>query len=86
LSDFVDALMTRDESLLANARQNLVDAMGIEGMLEASGVAGNFQRMVRIADCIGIPVDDARLEATAPVREALGLNEFHSAQNTFKKQ
>jgi len=55
-------------------------------MLEASGVAGNFQRMVRIADCIGIPVDDARLEATAPVREALGLNEFHSAQNTFKKQ
>lgn len=77
--------MTRDEALLAVARQALVDAIGVEGMLEASGVAGNFQRMVRIADCIGIPVDAARIEDTAPVREALGLNDFHSAQNTFNK-
>ena len=55
------------------------------GATPVAAVAGNFQRMVRIADCIGIPFDESRMEMTAGVREELKLNEFQSAENTFKR-
>lgn len=84
LSGFVDAFMSRNDDQLAAARDTLAANMGAEGMVEAAAVAGNFQRMVRIADCIGIPIDAPRLEMTAEVREQLGINDFHSAQNTFR--
>jgi hypothetical protein len=84
LNNFVDAFMSHDDARLNPARQALVDTMGAAGMVEAAAVAGNFQRMVRIADCIGIPVDESRMEITAGIREELKLNEFQSAKNTFK--
>lgn len=84
LVKFVDAFMTRDPEILSQAREDLCQSMGPAGMVDAAAVAGNFQRMVRIADCIGIPVDESRMEMTAGLREELHLNEFHSAENTFK--
>jgi hypothetical protein len=85
LNNFVDGFMSHDEAQLSQAREVLVDAMGAAGMVEAAAVAGNFQRMVRIADSIGIPIDEARLELSTGLREELGLNEFHSAQNTLNR-
>lgn len=85
LSDFVDAFMARDSDQLAKARQRLADSMGPEGMIEAAAVAGNFQRMVRIADSIGIPVDEPRAEAAAGLGQQLGLSSFQSAQNTLNR-
>lgn len=84
LNAFVDAFMSHDSEQLGQARELLIGTLGVAGMVEAAAVAGNFQRMVRIADCIGIPVDESRFQASEGVREALGLNEFQSAQNTFK--
>ena len=84
LNAFVDAFMNHDPGELNKAREALVNTLGAAGMVEAAAVAGNFQRMVRIADCIGIPVDEFRFQASEAVREALGLNDFQSAQNTFK--
>ena len=86
LAGFVDAFMSRDTGRLDEARQALVDGVGAAGMVEAAAVAGNFQRMVRIADSIGIPVDEARIEMTAGIREELKLNDFHTAQNTFDRR
>ena len=85
LNNFVDAFISHDPQQLAEARNTLAAAMGADGMVEAAAVAGNFQRMVRIADCIGIPIDEARLEMSTGLREELGLNEFHSAQNTLNR-
>ena len=85
LSEFVDAFMARDDKQLAVARQKLVDAMGAASMVEAAAVACNFQRMVRIADSIGISVDEVRFEQTVEIREQLGLNDFESARNTFER-
>jgi hypothetical protein len=85
LSAFVDAFMSRDPKRLDVARSQLIDAMSAVGMVEAAAVAGNFQRMVRIADSIGIPIDDSGVERSARLREELGLNEFHSAQNTLSR-
>ena len=44
------------------ARQALFDEAGNDVVVDAAAVAGNFQRMVRIADATGIPVDD-RMQA-----------------------
>ena len=51
-------------------------------MVEAAGVAANFQRMVRIADSMGIPVDDMEQELGQAVRAELDLTKFTSAANT----
>ena len=42
-------------------------------LLTFSGVASNFERMVRIADSTGIELGDLLEQASADVRDALGL-------------
>jgi hypothetical protein len=42
----------------------------------------NFERMVRIADATGIPLDDPVEILTSDVREGLGINDFTAAANT----
>ena len=44
----------------------------------------NFQRMVRIADGSGIPLDAPMAMITADIRDELGINEFSSANLTQK--
>ena len=65
---------------LAGARAALVEVLGVPALVDAAGVIGNFQRMVRIADATGIPVDTATAAVTADIREELGLNAFVSAR------
>ena len=76
---FTDAALANPEDLEA-ARRALVDRLGEAELVDAAGVIGNFQRMVRIADSTGIPVDGLMAEANAEVREQLGLNELPSAR------
>ena len=52
-------------------------------LVDAAGVVANFQRMVRIADATGIPVDPYIAERTGPVSKTLGLEAFRSAANTY---
>ena len=76
---FTDAVLG-DTSDLEAARRELIDTLGEAAMVDAAGVIGNFQRMVRIADSTGIPVDGFFDEANADVREQLGLNALPSAR------
>ena len=77
--NFVEAVLT-NEADLTSARNQLMDAVGAQGMVDASAVIGNFQRMTRIADGTGIPVDAMVAEMTVEMREDLGLNTFASAR------
>ena len=43
----------------------------------------NYQRMVRIADAAGIPLDSITERSSEPWRDALGINGFRSRENTF---
>ena len=83
LMDFADSVATRDTDRLVETRQALLDAAGPAVLVDAAGVAANFQRMVRIADSIGIPVDSMDTELGQEVRAALDLERFASAQNTL---
>jgi|TARA_B100002003_G_scaffold247662_1_gene279667 hypothetical protein len=58
LMRFAEGLATGVEADLVAARKQLIEAAGTAVLVDAAGVAANFQRMVRIADSMGIPVDD----------------------------
>jgi hypothetical protein len=82
LADFAEAVASFDEDRLAAAREALVTAAGPAVLVDAAGVAANFQRMVRIADSMGIPVDDTENEFQNNIREELDLYRFRSAENS----
>ena len=74
--EFAESVASRDQDALVKARQRLLDEAGPEVLVDAAGVAANFQRMVRIADSIGIPVDDMESELGRSVRDDLQLERF----------
>ena len=51
-------------------------------MVDAAAVAANFQRMVRIADSIGIPVDEQRMPVAQPAIDQLELRRFSTSEHT----
>ncbi len=67
---------------LAGVRDAIVAAMDAPALVDAAAVIGNFQRMVRIADGTGIPLDKQVAMISADVRDELRLNEFGSANLT----
>jgi hypothetical protein len=81
---FAEASVTGSESEVAAARQALRAALGDAATVDAAAVVGNFQRMVRIADGTGIPLDAPVHMLTADLREDLGIDDFASAGHTPK--
>jgi hypothetical protein len=79
---FAEAVVQGDDETLDRARGELIAAVGDEAFVDAAGVVGNFQRMVRIADSTGIPLDPPVILMTHDLRDDLGLGEYASAKNT----
>jgi hypothetical protein len=77
-----DALVGGDDAALARVHARVVRALGPAVLVDAVAVASNFERMVRIADGTGIPLDAPVEIATADVRAALGIDHFAAAANT----
>ena len=82
LMKFAEAVASRDETTLTSARADLLRVAGNDVLVDAAGVAGNFQRMVRIADSTGIPVDDRMGALSGNIQDQLDLRRFASAANT----
>lgn len=75
LAAFAEAVVSTEKADIARARNALVACAGDEVMIDAAGIASNFQRMVRIADSTGIALGDFE-QPTSTIRESLGINEF----------
>ncbi|MBV1905667.1 MAG: hypothetical protein KUG75_06290 [Pseudomonadales bacterium] len=75
LSAFAEAIVGCDIGEIEDTRNALVAVMGIPAMIEAAGVASNFQRMVRIAESTGIPLGGLQ-EFSSDVRNELNLDKF----------
>lgn len=82
LLQFANACMGVEGADPDSARQALVDGMGAAAMVDTAGVISNFQRMVRIADAIGIPSDGPMQVMSEDLREQLGINRYVSAANS----
>jgi hypothetical protein len=79
---FADALVGGDDAALEREREALRAVLGAEGLVDAAAVASNFERMVRIADGTGIPLDAPVRLLAADLRDELALGAFRSAANT----
>jgi hypothetical protein len=77
-----DAVVGEDVAGLERARERLLAELGPEGFVDAAAVAANFERMVRIADATGIPLDTPVRMVTLELRDELSLGGFRSAANT----
>ena len=84
LMDFAESIALGDEKAMVESRKALLNAAGPAVLVDAAGVAGNFQRMVRIADSIGIPFDYMVSTSVREIQQELGLNRFASARHSFK--
>ena len=73
---FADAMVGEDDEALTHVRHAVIETLSPAAMVDAAGVASNFERMVRIADATGIPLD-ARMQALSQeVRDTLHLERF----------
>ena len=86
LLDFGEAIAARDENAIKASRDALAAAAGVDAMVDAAAVAANFQRMSRIADASGIPLDKHVMVMTHDIRKRLGAEKFGSARNTDKNR
>ena len=72
---FAEAIVSADGERITTTREALVDALGVAAMVDAAGVASNFQRMVRIADSTGITLGGFET-VTEDLRGELDINRF----------
>jgi hypothetical protein len=77
-----EAVAGGDDAALGDARAKALSALGPASFVSAAAVASNFQRMVRIADATGIPLDAGLNELSASIREEIGIDAFGSSANT----
>lgn len=77
-----EAIVEGGADELAAACEAALAALGPEAFVAAAAVAANFERMDRIADATGIPLDAPLAAMSAPLRAELGLDAFPSAANT----
>lgn len=82
LVEFAEAVVAGGEPRVTQARSAVTEQLGVAAMVDAAAVIANFQRMVRIADSTGIPLDEPVLMMTQGIRDELGLNEFPAAANS----
>jgi hypothetical protein len=84
LLQFAGAVVSRKERELERTRERLLSVAGEAVVVDAACVAGNFQRMVRIADATGIPIDSDRMPLMNQAVDELGLRRFESSRHTPK--
>lgn len=76
LVSFAEAVLGDDDHLLDKRRQELLERLGAEALVDAAGVVAGFNAVVRIANATGIPLDDFMEAQSGDIRSALGIDEL----------
>ena len=82
LTALSEAAVAGDVEATREARTRVQAELGNAALVDAAAVIGNFERMVRIADGTGIPLDTPVAMATADMRDELGISAFGGSQST----
>ena len=83
LVNFAAAVANDDAAALDNAREALLEVMDAGAVVSASLIAANFSMLDRVANGIGISLDEMILKGSADIRETLGINAYPSAANSL---
>ncbi len=78
---FAEAVTSDNGHALATARTRVLEELGPDALVDAAAVASNFERMVRIADSTGIPLDGFLDETTVAIRTELNLARFADSES-----
>ena len=78
---FAEAAVRRDDQL-PRAREAVAERLGDAALVDTAAIVGNFERMVRIADGTGIPLDAPVALISADLQDSLGVRAFGSAERT----
>ncbi len=78
LTWFAEAVVKGDDAGLTAARGRLMDSLGWEALVDASGIVATFNAIDRVADATGTPIEDERIELTSAIRSQLGIDQFPS--------
>ncbi len=77
LSDLASAVVGRDRPALDALRPDAVEALGADGFVRAVSVAAGFDGINRVADIIGIPIDEERFgDLEQEFWDATGILDF----------
>ena len=79
---FAEAAVKGSDDALAAARDRVRSELGPEQLVDAAAVVSNFERMVRIADATGIPLDTPVNAMSADLRADLGIDDYASSAHT----
>jgi hypothetical protein len=79
---FTEAVMSGDRVAAAQARAALRKVLPPAGCVQVAATIAAFNVVDRIADSIGIPLDEMMVAMSGDVRESLNLARFASAANT----
>ena len=83
LATFAGAVLASDLAELDASRQRIAECMGLNAVVSASIIAGDFSLVDRAANGIGISVEPMALKPTEDFREQYGINQYPSAANTL---
>ncbi len=78
---FADAVIDRDPEATARARDALRARAGDAATVDAAAVIANFERMVRVADGTGIPLDGPVAFFSADLRSEIGIDRVAATAN-----
>lgn len=78
----MEAVLQGDANTITTTREAVSKQLGEPAMIDSAAVIANFQRMVRIADSTGIPLDEPVLMMTQSLRHKLGIDNFSAAKNS----
>ena len=73
LSSFAEALCCWDLVRIAGVRAEILDAMGEKALVDAAATIAAFNAYPRMADATGIPLENAKEDATMEMRAELGI-------------
>ena len=81
LIDFAEAVIGDDDQSLARQRDDVINQLGGDEMVDAAAVIAIFNAIDRVADATGIPLDELIATATQEMRGELGIDHFASTKN-----
>lgn len=76
LRALVEATVRGEWRQLAEVRRAAARTIGAQQTVDVLTVAAAFNGITRVADAIGIPLDESTADATQALREATGIERF----------
>lgn len=76
LVSFAETVLGTDDRRLANVQGEIRTKLGDAAFVDAAAVVATFNAIDRVADSTGIPIEDAKVQASADLRAALAINAF----------